>query len=551
MMIFKRSLFTPSKITSEILQLPTHDLLQQLGYVKQASSGVLHWLPLGLKTLRNIENIIRKRMDQSGAHEVSLSSLSQRALWETTGRWSNTELFKLKDAKKKDYCLVPTCEEEITWLMKNYLTSYKDLPTITYQISRKYRDELRPRGGLLRGREFLMKDAYSFHLNSKDAVETFDKVNLTYNKIFSDIGIPLVSAVADSGDIGGDLSKEYHFIHESGEDTLLQCPSCKSVSNVEKCESYPEEANQHLGDVSVKYALNMENDTLVCMYYPANRTLNWNLALEAMDRDLDPQTREMSNEDVLSKFSSNNDPMFSGIIRIMDVRLNSRSNFPDFPLKSYLKINFSQLNDYSIVDAEEGEICAQCEEGHLKSANSIEVGHTFYLGKKYSEKLNATVRQQDNSDVVVEMGCYGIGVSRLVGAIAQVTRDSQGLRWPASISPYKVSLCCNEKKSPEEMKQVLDTLKLEPYTQFDPKTSLGGRIQQSHALGIPMAIIVGHKSWPKIEIEVRAQYKNDSWEESYGDLQSKLDWQYDPATNKHFVDYHNINDVVNILLKSL
>lgn len=203
-MLFRRFLFTPSKITNDILQLPTHELLQQLGYVKQASSGVLHWLPLGLKTLRNIEGIIRRRMDESGAHEVSLSSLSQRSLWETTGRWSNTELFKLKDAKKKDYCLVPTCEEEITWLMNSYLTSYKDLPIIAYQITRKYRDELRPRGGLLRGREFLMKDAYSFHLNSEDAVSTFERVNATYDKIFTDIGVPFVSAVADSGDIGGD-----------------------------------------------------------------------------------------------------------------------------------------------------------------------------------------------------------------------------------------------------------------------------------------------------------------------------------------------------------
>ncbi|CAG99934.1 putative proline--tRNA ligase AIM10 [Kluyveromyces lactis] len=549
-MLFRRFLFTPSKITNDILQLPTHELLQQLGYVKQASSGVLHWLPLGLKTLRNIEGIIRRRMDESGAHEVSLSSLSQRSLWETTGRWSNTELFKLKDAKKKDYCLVPTCEEEITWLMNSYLTSYKDLPIIAYQITRKYRDELRPRGGLLRGREFLMKDAYSFHLNSEDAVSTFERVNATYDKIFTDIGVPFVSAVADSGDIGGDLSKEYHFIHESGEDTLFRCNSCEAVSNIEKCGSYPVESKEYLGDVSVKYALNEENDTLVCLYYPASRHLNWNLALEAVDNDLEPQTRYMTNEEVLAKFTENYDPMFNGIIRVMDVRLNSRSNFPDFPLKSYLKNNFAQLNDYSIVDVEEGEICAQCEEGELESAKSIEVGHTFYLGKKYSKALNATFRQQDNSDVVMEMGCYGIGVSRLIGAIAQVTRDPKGLRWPSSVSPYKVSVCASD-KSVDQLNKVKALLDYKPYTDFDAKTSIGAKIQQSHALGIPIAIVVGPKSWPNVEIEVRGNFRSKNWETSYEKLHSQLGWEYNQESGKHFVLHENANDVVNILLKDL
>lgn len=489
-------------------------------------------------------------MNESGAHEVSLSSLSQRSLWETTGRWSNTELFKLKDAKKKDYCLVPTCEEEITWLMKHYLTSHKDLPTIAYQITRKYRDELRPRGGLLRGREFLMKDAYSFHLNSDDAVSTFENMNATYDKIFSDIGVPFVSAVADSGDIGGDLSKEYHFIHESGEDTLYQCSSCKAVSNVEKCGSYPQESNQYLGDVSVKYALNQDNDTLVCLYYPANRQFSWNLALEALDNDIEPKTKEMTNEAVLSKFTEDYDPIFNGITRVMDVRLNSRSNFPDFPLKSYLKNNFAQLNDYSIVDAEEGEICASCEEGELESAKSIEVGHTFYLGKKYSQAMNATVRQQDNSDVVMEMGCYGIGVSRLVGAIAQVTRDEKGLKWPSSVSPYKVSLCANE-KSLEQLEEVRTHLQLEPFTQFDAKATIGARIQQSHSLGIPIAIIVGPKSWPNVEMEVRADFKSNNWETDYKKLHTELKWEYNPESQKHFVHNTKVNDVANILLKDL
>lgn len=550
-MLLKRHLFTPSKITKDILQLPTHELLQHLGYVKQTSSGLVNWLPLGLKTLRNVEEIIRRRMNEAGAEEVALSSLSQSTLWETTGRWGNSELFKLKDAKKKDYCLVPTCEEDITWLMNQYLTSYKDLPVVAYQIGRKYRDELRPRGGLLRGREFLMKDAYSFHVNSEDAVSTFEKMNASYNKIFTDLKVPFVSAVADSGDIGGDLSKEYHYIHESGEDTLFKCDSCGVVSNEEKAGSLPIERGQHFGDVDVKYALNKDNDALLCFYYPRDRQFNWNLAVQSMDSDVDVKTKTMKNDDVIKMFhEKNDDPMFASIVRIMDVRLNSRSNFPDFPLTTYLKNNFSQLQDDSIVNAIEGEICECCEDGKLESFKSIEVGHTFYLGKKYSTSLNATVRKQDNSEVIMEMGCYGIGVSRLVGAIAQVTRDEFGLRWPNSVSPYKVSICSNDQTT-EQAALVKSLLNLEPFTNFDSKTNLGARIQKSHILGIPIAIIVGQKSWPNVELEVRGAFQSSEWEQTYNSQKSSLKWTHIPNSNKHYVHHQHLNAVIEILLNEL
>ena len=187
----------------------------------------------------------------------------------------------------------------------------------------------------------------------------------------------------------------------------------------------------------------------------------------------------------------------------------------------------------------------------MESAKSIEVGHTFYLGKKYSQALNATVRQQDNSNTVIEMGCYGIGVSRLVGAIAQVTRDSKGLRWPSSVSPYKISICSNEKSKDEveKVKQVLATY--EPYMDFDSKTNIGSRIQQSHVLGIPIAIIVGPKSWPRVEIEVRGQFHGKDWEQAYSDHHESLQWEFDATLNKHYVHHENVDRIIGLLLNDL
>ncbi|SCU83249.1 LAME_0C04478g1_1 [Lachancea meyersii CBS 8951] len=543
----------------------TQDLLQSLGFVKQTQSGLVHWLPLGLRTLNKIKAIIRNRMEANGkAQEVSLSLLSPKALWENTGRWNNGELFKLRDSKESDYCLAPTCEEEITSLMGSYISSYKDLPLTVYQIGRKYRDEKRPRGGLLRGREFLMKDAYSFDQTEQDAIKTFENMNNTYDLIFKDLRVPFVSAWADSGAIGGDLSKEYHFVHQSGEDTVLECDGCHQVSNVEKCHSYPQETNTYVGDVSVRYALNTARDTLICLYYPSNRTLNWNLVLAAMERDVDSSLADASNEKVLQLFhadKSEDDLMFSSVVRVMDCRLSSKSKFPDFPLTQYLKSNFSQLDDVSLVDAEEGEICGACEEGTLKGSKSIEVGHTFFLGQKYSKLLNAKFTTKDNTEQVCEMGCYGIGVSRLVAAIAQVTRDEMGLRWPRSVAPFQISLCAA--KSDELLEEVassLQTWNSDTWINQDAKANLGRKIATSHSLGIPVCVIVGKKQWPFVKLEVRAPYMTDKWRASQSQHRDAWGWECDDSAEtgtvsepvqKHTVHKDHLKDVVGVILTDM
>ncbi|CAR26144.1 hypothetical protein ZYGR_0E01270 [Zygosaccharomyces rouxii] len=555
---YSHHVFQPkTALDDSIKALPTHELFQTLGFIRQSQSGLVHWLPMGLRTLNKVESIVRHRMNQDGdALEVSLSALSPRSLWEKTNRWSGTELFKLKDAKKASYCLTPTCEEDITNLMNEYITSYRDMPTTVYQITRKYRDELRPRGGLLRGREFLMKDAYSFASNEEEALQTFQKMNAVYNKIFQDLKIPFVSAWADTGDIGGDLSKEYHYLHEGGEDTLLTCDQCGDVSNVEKCESFPDEVGLHSGDVNVKYALSKDHSTLICYYYPSTRQFSWNLAMDAMEGDVDVNLKNESNEKVLKVFERPDDEiMFSKILRVMDCRLNSRSNFPDFPLQKYLKNNFGQLNEVSLVAAEAGEICGSCEEGHLRGDKSIEVGHTFHLGTKYSEAMGSKFTDSNNnSNSIPQMGCYGIGISRLVGAIAEVARDSKGFKWPTSVSPYLMSICGKNEQLVQETRQTIESPDV--LSQFNSKLGLGARIKLSHALGIPLAIIVGPKSWPKVEVEVRGQRwnGNETWKQSYETHKDEYDWQIivtDDGTEKHLVPIENLSKICNILLEDL
>ncbi|AGO11475.1 AaceriACR233Wp [[Ashbya] aceris (nom. inval.)] len=553
-LVLKRLLFTPAKGAAELVkQGSTHDLLQGLGYIRQSQSGLVHWLPLGLRCLRNVEGIVRKRMDECGGQELLLSTLSPEALWQRTGRWENKELFKLRDSKGKKYCLSATCEEDVTWLMSECLESYKDLPSLVYQIGTKYRDELRPRGGLLRSREFLMKDAYSFHADSQDAMQMFHKMKQVYDQIFTDLKVPFKSAAADCGSIGGELSREYHYLHEKGEDVLYSCNSCSQVSNVEMCASTPTEPGLHTGDVAVAYALNQVHDTLLCLYYPADRTLNWNLALSVMDNDIDMTLAHAGNERVLELFlEQNTDPMFSSVVRVMDSRLSSRAQFPDFPLQTYLKNNFSQLNGHSLVHATQGELCGDCGKGTLDARNSIEVGHCFYLGRTYSEALGATVRMRTNETSCLEMGCYGIGISRLVGAIAEVTRDSKGLCWPSCVAPYKVSL--NYAAEDENVRTVRSMLSLDAF-ESPAGTSLGASLQLSQQLGIPLSVIVGKKSWPHVEIEVRGRRFSDTWRTDHQKHHEQYGWRAVPATDgareKHYCLPEHLDAVLAALLRDL
>ncbi|GMM56867.1 putative proline--tRNA ligase [Maudiozyma humilis] len=553
----------------------TPALLEQLGFFHKTQSGLFHMLPLGMRTIGKLEGIIHAQLQANNDGElVALSSLSTRALWEATGRWANTELFKLKDSRKNEFCLVATCEEDITALLAQSITSYKDMPALVYQIGRKYRDELRPRSGLLRAREFVMMDAYSFAQDDAAAAKMFQDVNDTFAEVFHELKVPVVRAWADSGDIGGDQSIEYHLPLATGESTILTCDhgSCGHVATNEKAVSFPRQEAQAQGDVAVKYALSEDHATLVCFYYPDSRQLNWNLAKSAMEGDLDSALRERTNEQVLAQFQQENeDMMFSKIIRVMDCRIHSRSNFPDFPLRSYLKNNFGQIDGVSLVTAEDGEVCGVCNEGTLHAAKSIEVAHTFNLDTKYTKPLDVRYTDKNNSSVdnYVKMGCYGIGVTRVIASVAELLRDQHGLRWPAAIAPYRIAVVSNNRGENSNFDTVVKQLKTIPHLstdimsrQFPPSMSMGAQISLSHASGIPVTVIVGSRSWPRVEVEVRGRHwthegqPEPRWKQQYASLREKYNWDATtskdaPFHEKHTVAHEHLPELLDILLADM
>lgn len=528
---------------SAVARTPTHELFTRLGFFNHPRPGLVHWLPLGLFSLQKLQTIVHRRMQQIGAEQVSLLLLSHSALWQKTDRWAGTELFKLKDSGNHEYCLAATCEEEITHLVKNSITSYKNLPLLYYQINEKFRDEKRPRSGLLRGREFFMKDAYSFDVDEHAAMATYEKVVGAYVNIFLDLKVPFVKAEADTGEIGGSLSHEWHYVQAAGEDTLFTCGECGNSSNIEKTLSYPSEEHDHT-EVAVHYFRTVDRLTLVCAYYPATRELQPNFVKEEVDVDTnDP----LSQEEILAEFSNEDTLIDKKIVRVMDLRLTSRSNFPDFPIKFVNRSLITTLTDIPIVSAEEGELCHKCEEGTLSKRKSIEVGHTFYLGDKYSKALECTVDVPVDGKLEtrnVVMGCYGIGVSRILAAIGEINRDEHGFRWPHAISPWDVTII--NMAADSQLDAVTSALEPVDYRTDTRAVGLGKKIRQSNMVGIPLVVIVG-KKYPVVEIEVRGVFFSESWKQA----QSSANFLWEVADNKHLVPVEHLHEVVTTLLRDM
>lgn len=541
----------PNLSLKQLSKLSTSELLLKLGYISQPNAGLTNWLPLGKETLDNVSKIVHKHHNDSGCVEVSLSSLSHSSLWSKTNRWNNNELFKVGE-----FCLAATAEEEITSLVSSHINSHKKLPFIGYQLTRKYRNEKRSRGGLLRGREFYMKDAYSFDSDKENALKSFNKMNSVYAKIFNDLRLPWVKANADSGDIGGDLSYEWHIVSEVGEDTVVKCDECGTCGNVERIRSFKEEGFVDESDVS--YYLNNENE-LICIYYPKGRKLSLKFVKE---EDLvDINERLGDGEKALKTFDTYNteNDNLTTIYRLIDVNVGPGTKMPDLPVL-FSKNHMITFQELDITESQDGDICSNCEKGHYKQMQGVEVGHTFYLGTKYSEPLDATFTDKDDTKKFFEMGCYGIGVSRIVGVIAEILRDEQGLRWPAAISPLQISIIKSQEIANTENEQLFNEfinklnnkqIKLEIDDSED--IGFGKKLTKSKMLGIPLQIIIG-KSLPLVEIEVRGVYFSESFKELYELKKSEWKWTIEKTKfgeDKHIVDVNYADEVIKALLKDM
>lgn len=463
----------------------SHALLVRAGFLRQAHAGIFQLLPLGVRVQEKLERLIDKHMSRIGASKLSLSTLSSEELWKRSGRLdkSNQELFHVEDRKGAKFLLSPTHEEEITSLVGEVVKSYKDLPLRVYQITRKYRDELRPRQGLLRGREFLMKDLYTFDISREDALSTYQDARDAYNAFFVDLKLPYMVAEADSGNIGGDLSHEYHLPSDQGEDLVVQCTDCGYAVNEEMTgeqviipEGHTDTRNLIVEKTGLWRGITRDRSTIVEVVYPKSISLiddggrshaqaagvstikikhlvpNVDLSV-----DMSPEDELMINDTFDNAMEDDANTIDEGkkILRFHDYRVCDQS-FSKYSLASPaedLAKRSKERRYYNLIKPRDGDPCTKCSQKSIKLTKAIELGHTFHLGTRYSEPLGLSVVPKPSPSTnqepqtqsgapqernFLQMGCHGIGISRLIAAVASTLSDSKGLNWPSEIAPYQV-----------------------------------------------------------------------------------------------------------------
>ena len=534
--------------------VPSDKLLTRGGYVRRVAPGVFSWLPLGYLTYRKVEEIVREEMNLAGFQEVHFPALLPTEPYEATNRWTEygPNLFRLKDRRGVDYLLGPTHEEMFTLMVKDLYSSYKDLPLVIYQIQTKYRDEARPRAGILRGREFVMKDAYSFDTDQSGLDVSYQKHRDAYIKTFKRLGLDFVIVSAMSGAMGGSKSEEFLAPCEFGEDTYVKCEKCEYAANVEAVTT-PVPKDLDFSKVPAAHAEDTPNtptiDTLV-------EVSNSRKDLRREDRDWNAADTLKNVVVMLTHPDGKNEPLVVGVpgdrevdmrrleavVSPATVRVFEETDFPKYPalvrgyigpqalgLKSASKIkylvdprivsgtrwitgsNIAGKHVYDLVsgrdftadgtieaaEIKEGDICPSCV-GKLTIARGIEIGHIFQLGKKYAEALDLKVLDENGKTQVVTMGSYGIGVSRAVAAIIEQNHDEQGIVWPETVAPISVQLVAAGKEDSifAEAEKIAQSLDQEGIAvMFDDRKSVspGVKFNDAELLGMPWIVVVGKK----------------------------------------------------------
>lgn len=533
-------------------EVPSHKLLVRAGYIRRAAPGIYTWLPLGLRVLRRIEQIIREEMDEMGAQEVLFPALLPKEPYEATNRWSEygDNIFRLKDRKQADYLLGPTHEEMFTLLVKDLYSSYKDLPLSIYQMQNKYRDEARPRAGILRGREFLMKDSYSFDVDDAGLEESYQKHREAYIKIFDRLGFEYVIVQATAGAMGGSKSEEFLAKAEVGEDTYVRCTHCDYAANVEAVavrapapisydavpaahaentpdtptiqtlvdhlnEAFPREdrpwaAGDTLKNVLVVLKHPDGTREPLAIGVPGDREVDQ----KRLEGQLEPIGVEPMDEVELRKHSALvkgyigpgalGEESASGIRYLVDPRVVEGTRWVtganvegQHVIDLVAGRDFTPDGTIEAAEVRHGDACPNCEDGTLETARGIEMGHIFQLGRKYADALGLQVLDVNGKLVTVTMGSYGIGPSRAVAAIAENTLDEIGLCWPAEVAPADVHLVAAGKDA--EVFEYADRLAADLKTQgltvlYDDragKVSPGVKFKDAELIGVPQIVTVG------------------------------------------------------------
>lgn len=540
-------LLATQKETPAEAEVISHQLMLRSGMVRKLASGLYNWLPTGLRVVNKVAAIVRDEMNKAGAIEISMPVVQPADLWEESGRWDDygPELLRMKDRHNRDFVLGPTHEEVVTNLVKNEVSSYKQLPLNLYQIQTKFRDEVRPRFGIMRSREFIMKDAYSFHMDAKSLDETYQVMHQAYCNIFERIGLAYRPVIADSGSIGGAVSHEFHVLADSGEDDIAYSNASDYAANVELAEALPvgqvSEGTASLNIVDTPNAKTipaivnlLECDItqtvktlIVCAAQDAkspfvalvlrgDHSLN---AIKAEKLALVASPLKMADEaDVKAKLGcgfGSLGPIELDMPIIVDRSAQTTSDFAcgaNAEGKHFVGANWQRdVKEFEVADIRDvvaGDASPDGK-GTLAITKGIEVGHIFQLGDKYSKAMNCGVLTETGKHDVLQMGCYGIGVTRIVAAAIEQNHDKFGIMWPASIAPFSVVIIpMNMHKSPrikevaEKLYQDLCDAGIEVLFD-DRKERPGVMFNDMELIGIPNSVVIGERNLDNQQVEVK------------------------------------------------
>lgn len=550
------------KETPADAEIISHQLMLRAGLIRKLATGMYTWLPAGLRVLQNVTGIIREEMNRAGALEVSMPVVQSADLWQESGRWDKMgpELLRFVDRHERDYCLGPTHEEVITDLIRNEYSSYRQLPANFYQIQTKFRDERRPRFGVMRAREFLMKDAYSFHISQESLQQTYDQMHSTYCRIFERLGLEFRPVLADSGNIGGSMSHEFHVLADSGEDEIVFSSDSAYAANIEMATGTLSDAGYARGEIpeenskviatpdahsieDVATLLGVESRRLVkTLIVKGTEDESNPSGLVALvirgDQEINPVKAEKLPQ-VASPFTLADDsqirlalacnpgsigPLNLGMPVIADTSVVEMVNFvcgANQDGQHLSSVNWGRNAHYDISadirKVREGDLSPDGK-GTLSIKRGIEVGHIFQLGTKYSEAMNATVLDENGKSVVMIMGCYGIGVSRIVAACIEQNHDAQGIIWPDNIAPFQIAIIPLNAHKSEAVSAMSEAL-LQQLTDAgyevllddrDKKTSAGVKFADMELMGIPHRIVVSERGIEQGVLEYKSRHATDN-----------------------------------------
>jgi prolyl-tRNA synthetase len=564
---------TSNLLLATLKEVPTdaeiisHQLMLRAGMIRKLASGLYSWLPLGLRVLRKVENIVREEMERAGAQEVLMPAVQPAELWHESGRWEQygPELLRLIDRHEREFCFGPTHEEVITDLIRREIRSYRQLPSNFYQIQTKFRDEIRPRFGVMRAREFLMKDAYSFHLDDASLDETYHIMHDAYCRIFHRIGLDFRPVRADSGAIGGNLSHEFHVLAESGEDAIAFSSESDYAANVELAEAVVPQAKRPASSEAMTMVdtpnqrsieevsgfLNIdasqclktllvkaEDDGVIALVLRGDHELN-EIKAEKLAAVASPLTfaSEAEVKQVAGCEPGSLGPVGLSIPVYADHAALAVADFvcgANQDSKHLTGVNWgrdlAEAMAMDIRNVQEGDPSPDGK-GSLAIKRGIEVGHIFHLGRKYSEAMDATVLDENGKSVVMTMGCYGIGVSRVVAATIEQNHDDNGIIWPDAIAPYQVALLPMNMHKSERLRDAVDKL----YEQLqaaglevlldDRKERAGVMFADMELIGIPHRIVLGERGLDKGVVEYKGRRDTDSQDIALDDIVEYLQQQ--------------------------